>query len=124
MGIVIDHPTLTAPKMVTSYEKRWSIEVFFKDSKQLLGLGHYQNRPYQAAVTHLHLVCFAYALLTHIAIESSCAQEKRSKQAGESTSILQNRLRCIVWGNTAQYLKDLSDGNLVFKESSRLLIAT
>jgi SRSO17 transposase len=97
--------------------------VFFKDSKQLLGLGHYQNRPYRAAVTHLHLVCFAYALLTHIAIDSSCAQEKHTKQAHESTSVLQNRLRCIVWEDTAQYLKDLPDEKSVFKELSRLLIA-
>ena len=123
MGIVTDHPSLTAPKMIASYEKRWSIEVFFKDSKQLLGLGHYQNRPYRAAVTHLHLVSFAYALLTHIAIDSSCAQEKQPKQARESTSMLQNRLRCIVWEDTAQYLKDLPDEKLVFKELSRLLIA-
>jgi len=123
MGILTDHPTLIASQMITSYEARWSIEVFFKDSKQLLGLGHYQNRPYRAAVTHLHLVCFAYALLTHIALESSCAQEKQSKQARESTSTLQNRLRCILWEDTAQYLKDLPDENSVFKELSRLLIA-
>jgi hypothetical protein len=32
-----------------------------KDVKQLLGLGHYQNRPYWAAVTHLPLVYLAYA---------------------------------------------------------------
>jgi hypothetical protein len=124
MGIVTDHPTLAAPKMITSYENRWSIEVFFKDSKQLLGLGHYQNRPYRAAVTHLHLVCFAYALLTHIAIECLCAQEKQPKQARESTtSVLQNRLRCIVWEDTAQYLKELPDHKSIFKELSRLLIA-
>lgn len=59
MGIVTDHPTLTASKIITYYENRWSIEVFFKDLKQILGLGHYQNRPYRAAIIHLHLVCFA-----------------------------------------------------------------
>jgi len=106
-----------------SLETRWNIEVFFKDSKQLLCLGHYQNRPYRAAVTHLHLVSFAYALLTHIAIESSCAQEIITKRVNESKSVLQNRLRCIVWEDTAQYLKDLSDGGSVFKELSRILVA-
>lgn len=35
--------------------RHWSIEVFFKDSKQLLGLGQYQNVSYEAAVTRLHL---------------------------------------------------------------------
>ena len=123
MGIVTDHPTLTASKIITSYETRWSIEVFFKDSKQLLGLGHYQNRPYRAAVTHLHLVSFAYALLTHIAIESSCAQEIITKQADESIFVLQHRLRRIVWEDTSDYLKNLPNGDSVFKELSRLLIA-
>jgi len=84
MGIVTDHPTLTAPKIITYYKTRWSIEVFFKDSKQLLGFGHYQNCPNRAAVTHLHLFSFAYAPLTHIDIESSCAQEIITKQSGES----------------------------------------
>jgi len=121
--IVTDHPSFSAARIIHAYDARWNIEVFFKDTKQLLGLGHYQNRPYTAAVTHLHLVCFAYALLTHIAIESSCAQEKQPKQARESTSVLQNRLRCIVWEDTAQYLKDLPEEKSVFKELSRLLIA-
>jgi hypothetical protein len=35
------------------------MEQWLKDTKQLLGLDHYQNRPYRAAVIHLHLVCFA-----------------------------------------------------------------
>jgi hypothetical protein len=73
----IAHPTLDASQMIPSYEAHWSIEAFFKGSKQLLGLGQYQNHPYRAAVTPLHLVRFAYALLTHIALESSCAQEKQ-----------------------------------------------
>ena len=68
VGLVTDEPRLSASGMLTAYSKRWSIEVFFKDTKQLLGLGQYQNASYKAAVTHLHLVCFAYALLTHIAI--------------------------------------------------------
>ncbi len=38
MGIVTDYPTLTAPNMITSYEMSWSIDVFFKGPKQLLGL--------------------------------------------------------------------------------------
>ena len=101
----------------------WNIEVFFKDTKQLLGLGHYQNRPYTAAVTHLHLVCFAYALLTHSAIERACAQEKRAKKAHVSVRELQSDLRRIVWDDTAKYLQELPDEKHVFKELSRLLMA-
>jgi hypothetical protein len=64
LGLVTDDPKLSASGMIRTYDDRWGIEVFFKDSKQLLGLGQYQNVSLEAAVTHLHLVCFAYALLT------------------------------------------------------------
>jgi hypothetical protein len=61
LGLVTDDPALSAAELIRTYEKRWTIEQFVKDVKQLLGLGHYQNRSYGAAATHLHLVCFAYA---------------------------------------------------------------
>ena len=85
LGLVTDDPKLSAVQIIQSYDRRWSIEVFFKETKQLLGLGQYQNSSYRAAVTHLHLVCFAYALLTHITITGEGAQgKKRSKTAGPS----------------------------------------
>ncbi len=122
LALVTDHPNLKSADIIKSYSVRWNIEVFFKDAKQHLGLGRYQNRSYKAAVTHLHLVCFAYALLTHIAVNGTCAKEKRIK-AHMSLKNLQNVLRRIIWYDTAQHLKDLSNGNSVFKELSRLLIA-
>jgi hypothetical protein len=54
---------------------QWAVEQFFKDCQQLLGLGQYQNRSYGAAVTHLHLVCFADALLT------TCASSRQVHKA-------------------------------------------
>ena len=123
LGLVTDDPKLTCAKIIKAYDARWSIEVFFKDAKQLLGLGQYQNRSYRAAVTHLHLVCFAYALLTHLAIDREGAQGKRKTAAKLSTQDLQNELRRIVWESTADYLKELPDGNSVVKELSRLLVA-
>jgi len=125
LGIVTDEAKLSARGMIKTYNERWSIEVFFKDAKQLLGLGQYQNGSYRAAVTHLHLVCFAYALLTHIAIEREGAKGKRkSKKAVKlSTGGLQNELRRIVWEDLADYLKELPSGDLVVKELKRLLIA-
>jgi len=104
LGIVTDDAKLSAGQMIQTYDDRWSIEVFFKDSKQLLGLGQYQNGSYEAAVTHLHLVCFAYALLTHIAIMREGAQGKRQQTAKLSTSDLQNEVRRIVWDDLAEYL--------------------
>ena len=124
LAIVTDDPSLTAARIIRTYDRRWSIEVFFRDAKQLLGFGQYQNRSLTAAVTHLHLVCFAYALLTHIAIERECEKGKRKRKAAKlSTGDLQNELRRIVWDDTADYLKELPSGNQVIKELDRLLIA-
>jgi hypothetical protein len=100
---------------------RWSIEVFFKDSKQLLGLCQYQNYSYEAAVTQLHQVCFAYALLTHVAIISESAQGKAAVDL--SSSELQNEVCRIAWDYLTDYLNQLSSGIQIVKELERLLIA-
>ena len=125
LPIVSNDPSLSARQMIQAYLIRWSIEVFFKDTKQHLGLGQYQNGTCRAAVMHLHLVCFAYALLTHIAITGECAQAKKNANvaARPTTSSLQNELRRIVWDDLVDYLKELPSGDSVVKELSRLLVA-
>jgi len=123
LGLVTDDPRLSAQQMIQSYNDRWSIEVFFKDSKQLLGLGQYQNLSIEAAVTHLHLVCFAYALLTHIAINREGAKGKSKSAVHLSISELQNEARRIVWDDLTDYLKQFSSGTQIVKELERLLIA-
>ena len=123
LGLVTDDPNLSACQMIRTYDDRWSIEVFFKDTKQLLGLGQYQNVSLEAAVTHLHLVCFAYALLTHIAIKREGAQGKRKLVARMSTSELQNEVRRMVWDDLTEHLKQFSSGDQIVKELGRLLIA-
>jgi hypothetical protein len=123
LGLVTDDPKLSAGQIIHAYDDRWSIEVFFKDSKQLLGLGQYQNVSYEAAVTHLHLVCFAYALLTHVAIRREGAQGKRKPTARLSVAELQNELRRIVWNDLTEYLKQFSKGTQIVKELERLLAA-
>lgn len=123
LALATDDPELTPKQIISAYAERWHIEVFFKDAKQLLGLGQYQNRPYRAAVNHLHLVCFAYALLTHQAIAGSGEKGKRMKTAALSTGELQNAVRRIAWNELAQRLKEMSDGKSVVKELERLLVA-
>ena len=123
LGLVTDAPKLSACQMIRTYDDRWSIEVFFKDTKQLLGLGQYQNVSLEAAVTHLHLVCFAYALLTHIAIKREGAKGNRKSVAHMSTAKLQNELRRIVWNDLTAYLKHFSSGDQIVKELGRLLVA-
>jgi len=123
LGLVTDDPKLSACQMIRTYDNRWSIECFFKDTKQLLGLGQYQNVSLEAAVTHLHLVCFAYALLTHIAMTGEGAKGKRKTVASMSTADLQNEARRIVWDDLTEYLKQFSSGTQIVKELGRLLVA-
>jgi SRSO17 transposase len=125
LGLVTDAPQLSAADVIRTYEKRWTIEQWMKDTKQLLGLGHYQNRSYRAAVTHLHLVCFAYALLTHLRIERYGAQGQRTraKAAELSTATAQDQLRGLLWGDLIIYLKEKRHGPSVIEELERLRVA-
>jgi hypothetical protein len=51
---------LSNAEHVRWYRRRWPVEVFFRDAKQLLGLGRSQVRQPHAVLTHLMLVCLAY----------------------------------------------------------------
>jgi hypothetical protein len=93
--------------------------------KQLLGLGQYQNRSYRAAVIHLHLVCFTYALLTHRRIERTGAQGHRTpdKAANISTAAAQDQLRSLLWEDLLTYLKAESHDQFIIEELERLRVA-
>jgi hypothetical protein len=101
------------------------MEQWLKDTKQLLGLGHYQNRPYRAAVIHLHLVCFAYALLTHLRMARLGAQGRwtRDKTANLSTATAQDQLRGLIWEDLVAYLKEQCQEKSVLAELERLRVA-
>ena len=123
LGIVTDDPELSAGQLIEAYTHRWGIEVFFKDVKQHLGFGQYQNGSCRAAVTHLHLVCFAYALLTHLRMEGAQGKRKRRAAASMSTSEAQNEFRRLVWRDLVAHLEELRSGDAVIKELERLLVA-
>ena len=74
IAIVTNATGTDARGIVAIYERRWNIEVLFKDLEQSLGLGEYQMLHERAIVNHLHLVCLAHLLLTHHAMD--CAGEK------------------------------------------------
>lgn len=126
LGIVTDDPDMTPKAIVRHYSHRWWIEVFFKDAKQLLGLGQYQNRPYRAAVIHLHLVCFAYALLTHLRLEMARGAQAKHAKANAlrtSTALAQNDLRHLVWRDAVKRIEEKATrGDSFIKELEKLLI--
>jgi SRSO17 transposase len=125
LGLVTDDPELSAAEVIRTYDKRWTIEQWVKDVKQLLGLGQYQNRSYGAAVIHLHLVCFAYALLTHLRLARTGAQGHRTpdKAADRSTAAAQDQLRRLRWEDLITYLKEESHDQPIIEELARLRVA-
>jgi SRSO17 transposase len=125
LGLVTDAPELSAAHLIQTYDRRWTIEQWVKDVKQLLGLGQYQNRSYRAAVIHLHLVCFAYALLTHLRIERAGAQghRTRDKAADLSTAAAQDQLRRLLWEDLLTYLQEEGSDQRVIEELERLRVA-
>jgi SRSO17 transposase len=125
LGLVTDAPALSGAGLLPAYDRRWEIAQFWKDAKQLLGLGQYQNRPYWAAVTHLHLVCFAYALLTHLRLARHGAQGQRicHKAARLSIAAAQDQLRRLIWDDLIVYLKEKRHGESMLQELERLGVA-
>ncbi len=56
--------TLTYNKMITIYNIRWSIEVFFKEAKQLLGLGRNQSTNFDVQVAQTTITMIQYLLMS------------------------------------------------------------
>jgi SRSO17 transposase len=55
--------TWEARRVLTAYECRWSVETFYRDSKQELGLDGYELRDEGGFRRHWHLVFAAYSCL-------------------------------------------------------------
>jgi SRSO17 transposase len=69
IAIVTNETGLKARQVVEIYERRWLIEVLFKELAQDLGLGDYQMLQTDGIVHHLHVCCLAHLLLTHHALQ-------------------------------------------------------
>lgn len=57
---------LDAMEILDYYTKRWAIEVFFKDAKQMLYLGKEQSKTFDAMVASYSIVMIRYLLLVYI----------------------------------------------------------
>jgi SRSO17 transposase len=77
VAIVTNETNLTDRQIVAIYERRWAIEVLFKELRQDLGLGVYQVQHEEAILNHLHLCCLAHLLLTHRSLLALGAQAKK-----------------------------------------------
>jgi hypothetical protein len=82
--------TLTAAQVVHKYLGRWSIEVFFKEAKQRLGLGQEQGRSFAAQVYSVTQAFFRYSLLAYLLEHDDRSQiiGKMFRQLDEETGKL------------------------------------
>ena len=57
---------LNASEILTYYARRWAVEVFFKDAKQMLYMGKEQSKTFDAAIACYSIVMIRYLLLVYI----------------------------------------------------------
>jgi hypothetical protein len=57
---------IAASDMLSYYARRWAIEVFFKDAKQMLYMGKEQSNTFDAVITCYSMVMIRYLLLVYI----------------------------------------------------------
>lgn len=62
--IVSTDTKLTFNKMISIYNIRWSIEVFFKEAKQLLGLGKCQSTNFDVQIAQTTITMIQYLLVS------------------------------------------------------------
>ena len=80
LSVVTNELDMEARTVIATYEKRWRIEVLFKELRNSLGLGEYQVLRRTAIERHLHLSCSAHQTLTHQAILEDGAQAKQKNK--------------------------------------------
>lgn len=69
--LATDKIELSDEQIIKRYLLRSTIDSFYRDAKQFLGLGGYMVRHVKGVVRHLHLVFFAYSLLETLRLKKS-----------------------------------------------------
>jgi len=78
VALATNENKLAARAIVSVYEKRWAIEVLFKELRGDLGLGDYQVLSQDGIQRHLHLCGLAHLLLTHHSMDAVGAQARKA----------------------------------------------
>jgi SRSO17 transposase len=105
LGIACTDLRLPASLIILYYTFRWTIEVWFKQAKQHLGLGALHRIRWEGVVKHLHLSACAFGLLTHLALAS---EKEKSKILHAASSVLPARseLRDLFFEDAIDYFID------------------
>ena len=90
--------------MIEIYQIRWTIEVFFKESKQLLGLGKCQSNDFDAQIADLTIT-----MIQHIILTLRHRFEKYESKGGLfreiKEEIIEQKLNQRLWGLFIEILK-------------------
>ena len=62
--LITDNRAMTFAEAIKIYTKRWSIEVFFKETKQHLGLGKDQSRDFDGQIASFTCVFLVYIMVS------------------------------------------------------------
>lgn len=128
LAVFTTDTALPAKRILEFYQNRWDIEVFFKMSKQNLGLKAYQNRNLNAIKTYLRVSLCAHNLLTHVFINDLREKGKRLTKkniAHFSVTNMIDRVRLIASVDTIDYCieKNQSKNDLSYELKNLLLAA-
>lgn len=114
-------------EVVLEYGRRWSIELFFREGKQRLGLGEYQTRSLEGSVKHLNLSLIAFTLLNHAGKKKrrATAEPKNKVLPRLPVEKLQTHLRRVVLQDSLEYLSrpQKTNGRKVLEIKTVLLAA-
>lgn len=64
-ALITTEQSLSYVKAIETYARRWNIEVAFKETKQLLGLGQCQASDFDSQFAHTSAVLMSHALLVN-----------------------------------------------------------
>jgi len=91
-------------RMIEIYQIRWSIEVFFKEAKQLLGLGKCQSNDFDAQIADTTITMIQHILLT-LKYRFEHYETKGALFDSVREGIVQSRLNERLWGLFIELLR-------------------
>lgn len=100
--------SISFAKMIETYQIRWTIEVFFKESKQLLNLGSCQSNDFDAHIAEQTITMIQHTLLT-LRFRYDKYETKGLLFEQVKSQMLQARLNERLWGLFIELLRCLVD---------------
>jgi hypothetical protein len=94
--LVTNRTDWVAGRIIEAYDRRWEIETFHRDTKQVLGLGQYQTRSDRGLLRHWLLVSCAYALLRLRSVEA--------RRDGQATLTLGQLRHLQLYGSLLEFI--------------------